>query len=156
MSEPVWNKFLTERDRAVFDASGYGTRGGFGKANLIQGNCPLPLQRCNCRSQAGTLLRQGGRFGRGLIGYDRDLSTQFLILIADLGKLGGNTALPLRDSQGYQRLPSIYMLPTLDVDRADLGGGTGIDARNASIIGYDPAHFDGHRIAAEQQERQEQ
>jgi len=31
MSEPVWNKFLTERDRAVFDASGYGTRGGFGK-----------------------------------------------------------------------------------------------------------------------------
>ena len=31
MSEPVWTKFLTERDRAVFDASGYGTRGGFGK-----------------------------------------------------------------------------------------------------------------------------
>ena len=31
MSEPVWNQFLTERDRAVFDASGYGTRGGFGK-----------------------------------------------------------------------------------------------------------------------------
>jgi nicotinamidase-related amidase len=31
MSEPVWNKFLTERDRAVFDASGYGARGGFGK-----------------------------------------------------------------------------------------------------------------------------
>src|SRR5215469_11749 len=31
MSEPVWNKFLTERDKAVFAASGYGTRGGFGK-----------------------------------------------------------------------------------------------------------------------------
>src|SRR5918993_818371 len=31
MSEPVWTKFLTERDRAVFEASGYGTRGGFGK-----------------------------------------------------------------------------------------------------------------------------
>ena len=30
MSEPVWNKFLTERDKAVFEASGYGTRGGFG------------------------------------------------------------------------------------------------------------------------------
>jgi maleamate amidohydrolase len=28
MSEPVWNKFLTERDRAVFAASGYGARGG--------------------------------------------------------------------------------------------------------------------------------
>jgi nicotinamidase-related amidase len=31
MSEPVWNQFLTERDKAVFAAAGYGTRGGFGK-----------------------------------------------------------------------------------------------------------------------------
>jgi len=31
MSEPVWNKFLTERDKAVFNASGYGTQGGFGE-----------------------------------------------------------------------------------------------------------------------------
>jgi len=27
MSEPVWNKFLTERDKAVFAVSGYGARG---------------------------------------------------------------------------------------------------------------------------------
>ena len=31
MSEPVWNQFLTERDKAVFATSGYGARGGFGK-----------------------------------------------------------------------------------------------------------------------------
>jgi maleamate amidohydrolase len=31
MSEPIWNKFLTERDKAVFAVSGYGARGGFGK-----------------------------------------------------------------------------------------------------------------------------
>ncbi len=31
MSEPIWNKFLTERDKAVFESSGYATRGGFGK-----------------------------------------------------------------------------------------------------------------------------
>jgi maleamate amidohydrolase len=31
MSEPIWNKFLTERDKAVFETSGYGTPGGFGK-----------------------------------------------------------------------------------------------------------------------------
>jgi maleamate amidohydrolase len=29
MSEPIWNAFLTERDKAVFKASGYGARGGF-------------------------------------------------------------------------------------------------------------------------------
>src|SRR5205807_2134396 len=31
MSEPIWNQFLTERDKAVFAASGYGAHGGFGK-----------------------------------------------------------------------------------------------------------------------------
>jgi maleamate amidohydrolase len=31
MSEPVWNQFLTERDKAVFGSAGYGRRGGFGK-----------------------------------------------------------------------------------------------------------------------------
>jgi nicotinamidase-related amidase len=31
MSEPIWNKFLTERDKQVFEAAGYGARSGFGK-----------------------------------------------------------------------------------------------------------------------------
>ncbi|HEX9466547.1 MAG TPA: isochorismatase family protein [Alphaproteobacteria bacterium] len=31
MSEPIWNKFLTERDKAVFGGAGYGARAGFGK-----------------------------------------------------------------------------------------------------------------------------
>jgi maleamate amidohydrolase len=31
MSEPIWNQFLTARDKAVLAASGYGDRGGFGK-----------------------------------------------------------------------------------------------------------------------------
>ncbi len=30
-AEPIWNKFLTERDKQVFEISGYGARGGFGK-----------------------------------------------------------------------------------------------------------------------------
>ena len=31
MTEPISNQFLTERDKQVFEASGYGTRAGFGK-----------------------------------------------------------------------------------------------------------------------------
>lgn len=31
MSEPIWNQFLTERDKAVFATSGYGARAGYGK-----------------------------------------------------------------------------------------------------------------------------
>ena len=35
MTEPVWNQFLTERDKQVFAASGYGARGGFGKRPAV-------------------------------------------------------------------------------------------------------------------------
>ncbi len=35
MSEPIWNKFLTERDKQVFAASGFGTRQGFGKRPVL-------------------------------------------------------------------------------------------------------------------------
>lgn len=31
MSEPIWNRFLTEQDKAVFATSGYGARQGFGQ-----------------------------------------------------------------------------------------------------------------------------
>jgi maleamate amidohydrolase len=31
MSEPIWNKFLTARDKAVFAAGGFGARAGLGK-----------------------------------------------------------------------------------------------------------------------------
>ncbi len=31
MAEPIWNQFLTERDKAVFAAAGYGARAGFGQ-----------------------------------------------------------------------------------------------------------------------------
>ena len=35
MNEPVWNKFLTERDRQVFAAGGFGARQGFGKRPAV-------------------------------------------------------------------------------------------------------------------------
>jgi len=31
MAEPIWSQFLTERDKAVFAAAGYGARAGFGQ-----------------------------------------------------------------------------------------------------------------------------
>jgi nicotinamidase-related amidase len=35
MSEPIWNRFLTERDRQVFAAAGYATPQGFGKRPAV-------------------------------------------------------------------------------------------------------------------------
>ncbi len=31
MAERIWDKFLTERDKAVFEQSGFGAKGGGGK-----------------------------------------------------------------------------------------------------------------------------
>ena len=35
MTERIWDKFLTERDKAVFAQAGYGARGGFGKRPAV-------------------------------------------------------------------------------------------------------------------------
>ena len=35
MHEPIWNKFLTERDKQVFASAGYGVRQGFGKRPVL-------------------------------------------------------------------------------------------------------------------------
>jgi len=35
MSEPIWNPFLTERDKQIFSNAGYGARQGFGKRPAI-------------------------------------------------------------------------------------------------------------------------
>ena len=35
MTEPIWNAFLTERDKQVFSAAGYGVRAGFGKRPVL-------------------------------------------------------------------------------------------------------------------------
>ena len=35
MSEPIWNKFLTERDKQVFAQAGFGARQGFGKRPAV-------------------------------------------------------------------------------------------------------------------------
>jgi maleamate amidohydrolase len=35
MNERMWDKFLTERDKAVFAAGGFGARAGFGKRPVL-------------------------------------------------------------------------------------------------------------------------
>ncbi len=35
MTEPIWNQFLTARDKQVFDTAGYGARQGFGKRPAV-------------------------------------------------------------------------------------------------------------------------
>ncbi len=52
MSDPIWNKYLTDRDKSVFSGAGYGTRQGFGRRPALLvidvnyafcGERPLPI-----------------------------------------------------------------------------------------------------------------
>ena len=67
MSEPVWDKFLTERDKAVFAAGGFGARAGFGKRPALLvidvnwafcGERPEPILEFD--QALAHLLRRGG------------------------------------------------------------------------------------------------
>src|ERR1700688_1902027 len=64
MSEPIWNKFLTERDKAVFAAGGFGARAGFGQRPALLvidvnwafcGERPEPIRDSikRCRTSCG-------------------------------------------------------------------------------------------------------
>jgi maleamate amidohydrolase len=71
MSEPIWNRFLTERDKEVFAAGGFGARAGFGKRPALLvidvnrafcGERPEPILesikrwRTSCGAEAWTAL----------------------------------------------------------------------------------------------------
>jgi maleamate amidohydrolase len=70
MSERIWDRFLTERDKAVFAAGGFGARAGFGKRPALLvidfnwafcGEQPEPILesikrwRTSCGEEAWTL-----------------------------------------------------------------------------------------------------
>jgi nicotinamidase-related amidase len=82
MSEPIWKKFLTERDKQVFDAAGYATRQGFGKRPAIMvvdvnynfcGDRPEPILESikRWRNSCGAEAWDGVRAIKKLLGAAR-------------------------------------------------------------------------------------
>jgi nicotinamidase-related amidase len=82
MSEPIWNRFLTERDKQVFDAAGYATRQGFGRRPAILvvdvnynfcGDRPEPILESikRWRNSCGAEAWDGVRAIRKLLGAAR-------------------------------------------------------------------------------------
>ena len=63
MRQRIWNKFLTERDKAVFAAGGFGARAGFGKRPallVIDVNWAFSGERPEPILQSSTLLNHRG------------------------------------------------------------------------------------------------
>src|SRR3989441_13247981 len=71
MTEPIWNRFLTERDKQVFAAAGYGARAGFGQRPAL---LVIDVNYNFCGDRRGPLLESikrwrnscGGRAGGGV------------------------------------------------------------------------------------------
>jgi maleamate amidohydrolase len=53
MTEPMWNQFLTERDKAVLAAAGYGRRAGFGKRPAL---LVIDVNRSFCGDRSEPIL----------------------------------------------------------------------------------------------------
>jgi nicotinamidase-related amidase len=108
MSEPIWNKFLTDRDKAVFGASGYGARGGFGKrpALLI-----IDVNYAFCDERPMPILESIKRW-RNSCGEDAWVAMPYLKSLIDkahakgipvMAAGAGRTAAPTRTSPASRR-----------------------------------------------------
>ena len=71
MNERIWDKFLTERDKAVFAAGGFGARAGFGKRPAL---LVIDVNWAFCGERPGPILE-----------FD-----QALAYLVRRGKLGGS------------------------------------------------------------------
>src|SRR6202035_3499678 len=79
MSEPIWNKFLTERDKAVFGTSGYGARGGFGKRPAL---IVIDVNWAFCGDRPETILESIKRW-RNSCGEDAWIALPYIRALID-------------------------------------------------------------------------
>jgi maleamate amidohydrolase len=121
MSEPIWNKFLTERDKAVFKSSGYGARGGFGKrpALLI-----IDVNYAFCDERPMPILESIKRW-RNSCGEDAWVAMPYLKALIDKARAKG--------------IPVIYTTGVRREDNWDSGSWTWKNGRSDEDMTSKPA-----------------
>ena len=132
MSEPIWNQFLTERDKAVFATSGYGARGGFGKrpALLI-----IDVNYAFCDERPMPILESIKRW-RNSCGEDAWVAMPFLKALIEKAHDKG--------------IPVIYTTGVRRADSWDNGSWSWKNARSDEDQASRPAsNVDGNEIVAE-------
>ena len=132
MSEPIWNKFLTERDKAVFKTSGYGARGGFGKrpALLI-----IDVNYAFCDERPMPILESIKRW-RNSCGEDAWVAMPYLKALIDKARAKG--------------IPVIYTTGVRREDNWDSGSWTWKNGRSDEDMTSKPStNVDGNDIVAE-------
>src|SRR5271155_4807782 len=133
MSEPIWNQFLTERDKAVFATSGYGARQGFGKrpALLI-----IDVNYAFCGDKPEPILQSIKKW-RNSCGEDAWVALPYIRALIDKARGKG--------------LPVIYTTSVRRGDLWDSGSWAWKNNRSAEDVGNKTvaSNFDGNEIMAQ-------
>ena len=128
MSERIWDKFLTPRDRAVFAASGYGARGGFGKRPAL---LVVDVSWGFCGDRPEPILESIKRW-RNSCGEDAWTSIAFIR--------------KLIDKAHERKLPVIYTTGMSRADGWDSGSWSWKNARTSDDLEPPPANLDPNEI----------
>jgi len=135
--------------------AGGAAQGRLGEIDLARGEAALPLQGGDGGGEVRPLFVEGGGFRGAGLHAKIDLPCQLGILVGQLLQLGADPVDALGERQRDQWLAGPNDVAVAHVELADFGRGGRIDAGDAGVVGDDAAHPGGGRIAAEDQDREQ-
>jgi len=130
MSEPIWNKFLTERDKAVFAAGGFGARAGFGKRPAL---LVIDVNWAFCGERPEPILESIKRW-RTSCGEEAWVALPYIERLIDAARAKG--------------LPVIYTTGEGRPDKWDRGSWGWKSTRGGEAGGGPGSNLDGNDIVA--------
>lgn len=128
MSEPIWHEFLTERDKAVFVAAGFGARQGFGKRPAL---LVVDVSWAFCGERPEPILESIKKW-RSSCGEDAWVALPYIQ--------------SLRDKAHEKGIPVIYTTGIRRDDNWDAGGWRWKNSRNAADAPAAVPDLDGNAI----------
>jgi maleamate amidohydrolase len=130
MSEPIWNKFLTARDKAVFAAGGFGARAGFGRRPAL---LVIDVNWAFCGERPEPILQSIKRW-RTSCGEEAWVALEHIKTLIDRARAKG--------------LPVIYTTGERRADNWDAGSWRWKSARGEEAGGGPDNVVDGNEIVA--------
>ena len=130
MSEPIWNKFLTQRDKAVFAAGGFGARAGFGKRPAL---LVIDVNWAFCGERPEPILQSIKRW-RTSCGEEAWVALEHIKTLIERARAKG--------------LPVIYTTGELRADNWDAGSWRWKSTRGEEAGGGPDNAVDGNEIVA--------
>ena len=128
MNEPIWNQFLTERDKAVFGGAGYGARAGFGKRPAL---LVIDVNYAFCGDKLEPIVESIKRW-RNSCGEDAWVALKVLKKLILSARARG--------------VPVIYTTGIRREDNWDSGSWSWKNNRNAEDVQVSRSNLDGNEI----------